>query len=194
MSFLAFLLQINYFICTFKGYVFIEYTEYALLQRWHSETVTLALLSCQKLKNRFCRYHSSGVVNKLPQSLVTEEYVHGRKSEFEMKMFLKFGSYLITHLPVCSVCVEAPWPEARKGKELSAFISVERKNRFICISQWFSIFSRQKFLRERSYLLPFICKSRSQTWSQRRFNVYILSIQSICSETVGLALPERSAE
>lgn len=123
MSFLAFLLQINYFICTFKRYVFIEYTEYVLLQRWHSETVTLALLSCQKLKNRFCRYHSSGVVNKLPQSLVTEEYVHGRKSEFEMKMFLKFGSYLITHLPVCSVCVEAPWPEARKGKELSAFIS-----------------------------------------------------------------------
>lgn len=30
----------------------------------------------------------------MPQSLVTEEYVHGRKSEFEMEMFLKFGSYL----------------------------------------------------------------------------------------------------
>lgn len=49
--------------------------------------------------------------------------MHGRKSEFEMEMFLKFGSYLITHLPICSVCVGAPWPEAQKGKELSAFIS-----------------------------------------------------------------------
>lgn len=115
--------QISSFICTFKGHFFIGYTECTLLEWWHSETVTLALFSCQKLKNRFCRYHSSGAVNKLPQSLVTEEYVHGRKSEFEMKMFLKFGSYLIIHLPIYSVCVEAPWPETRKGKELSAFIS-----------------------------------------------------------------------
>lgn len=44
-------------------------------------------------------------------------------AEFEMKMFLKFGIYLITYLPICSVCVEAPWPETRMDKELSAFIS-----------------------------------------------------------------------
>lgn len=81
------------------------------------------LPSCQKLKNRFYGYHSSGVVNKLPQSLVTEEYVHGRKSKFEMKMFLKFRSYLIIHLPICSVCVKTPWPETQKGEEFSAFIS-----------------------------------------------------------------------
>lgn len=39
---------------------------------------------------------------------------------------------------------------------------------------------------------PIYLQSESQTWSQKWFNVHVLSVQSICSRTAGLALPERS--
>lgn len=39
---------------------------------------------------------------------------------------------------------------------------------------------------------PIYLQSESQTWSQEWFNVHVLSVQSICSRTAGLALPKRS--
>lgn len=39
---------------------------------------------------------------------------------------------------------------------------------------------------------PIYLQSESQTWSQKWFNVHVLSVQSICSRTAGLALPKRS--
>lgn len=147
--------------------------------------MTLALLSCQKLKNRFCR-----AVNKLPWSLLTEEYVHGRKSAFEMEMLLKFGSYLITYIPLCSVSVQAPWPEPRKGKELSAFTSCCGERDVSSAYPSLTQFSAAPEGLELS--IPIYLQRGSQTWSQEWFNVPVLSVQSICSETAALALPSRS--
>lgn len=50
MGFLAFCLRLAHFICTFKGHFFLEHRECTLLEQWCSETVTLALLSFQKLR------------------------------------------------------------------------------------------------------------------------------------------------
>jgi len=49
------------------------------------------------------------------------------------------------------------WSSEGEGA-LCFHIFVERKRCFICISQRSTVFCRQKFLREGSYLFPFICR------------------------------------
>lgn len=125
----------------------------------------------------------------MPPSLVSEEYVHGRKSEFEMKMFLKFGSYLIADLPVCSVCVKAPWSETRRVRSSLLSDLGGEKEPFHLHIPAILIFQQTEVPEGKELSTPIYLWSGSQTWSQRQFNVHILYIQRICRETAGLSLP-----
>lgn len=116
--------------------------------------------------------------------------MHGRKSEFEMKMLLKFGSYLITHLPVCSVCVRAPWP-GRVRSSLLSDLGGERGMFHLHIPATLN-FQQPAAPEGKELSTPIYLQSESQTWSQQWFNVRVLSAQSICSKTAALALPETS--